>query len=213
MPNDVASRVEPTALIAGEKQRLESDSPLRLDTYDGVFLVRSGYVDLFAVWTEDGEPVGARRHVLRVGSGGIVCGFPAAGNAAVIAVGGLETEIQHLTTLETLTMPTGTEEAPLDGWIAALAEAAFGAAPAWPDLVAQPGQAIDCQEGARVHAGRGVLWTYDASGAFGILDSDESAHEMLPLAAGFFLRARRATSCMTEATGRMPMDALERGLD
>jgi NHLM bacteriocin system ABC transporter ATP-binding protein len=211
MPNDV----EPMAGIAatGERQRLESDSPLRLDAYDGAFLVRAGYVDLFAVWTEDGEPAGARRHVLRVGSGGIVCGFPSAGSTAVIAVGGLETEIQHLAALEALTMPTGTEEAPLDRWIAALAEAAFGAAPAWPDLVAQPGQAIDCPEGGRLHAGRGVLWACNASGAFGILDADDPAHEPLPLAAGFFLRARMATTCTMEATGRMPMEALARGLD
>src|SRR5262245_60068169 len=148
MPNDVDSMTE--VVTASKPEKLASDRPLRLDTYGGVFAVRSGYVDLFAVATEDGEPAGARRHILRVGAGGVVCGFPAMGNAVIIAVGALDNEIQHLDTLETLTMPTGTEEAPLDRWIAGMTEAAFGAAPAWPEVLAQPGQAVECAEGARL---------------------------------------------------------------
>ncbi len=130
----------------------------------------------------------------------------------VIAVGGLDTEIQHLDTLESLTMPTGTEEAPLDRWITGLAEAAFGAAPAWPEVVAQPGEPVECGEGARLHAGRGVLWTCDTSGAFSVLDSDEPVRRALPLTGGFFLRAQSPATCTAQATGQMSMDVLLDGL-
>src|SRR6185369_17169085 len=111
MPNDVANRGEGMEAIvtAGKPERLVSDQPLRLDTYPGVFLVHNGYVDLFGVAIEDGEPVGARRHILRVELGGIVCGFPAMGNTVVIAVGGLDAEIQHLDTLVFLNVPAATE--------------------------------------------------------------------------------------------------------
>src|SRR5690348_16069432 len=214
MPNDPTNLVEGMSGIvtAGKPERLVSDRPLRLDTYPGVFLVDKGYVDLFGVTVENGEPVGARRHILRVGSGGIVCSFPAMGNAVIIAVGGLDAEIQHLDTLETLTMPSGTEEAPLDRWIAGIAEAAFGATPAWPEIVAQPGQPVDCAEGARLHGGRGVLWTCDTSGAFAVLDGDEPVHRALPLTGGFYLRARLPSTCTAQPTGQMAMDMLLDGL-
>jgi hypothetical protein len=101
MPSNVESI---TSLVAlhGLPERLAADAPMRLDTYDGFFLVRAGYVDLFVVPLIDGEPIGARRHVLRVPSGRLVGGLPAMGNAAVIAVGGLETEIEHLRSIEPL---------------------------------------------------------------------------------------------------------------
>jgi len=210
MPNDVEHI--PGLVTASKPERLVSDRPLRLDTYPGVLLVHNGYVDLFAVPMEDGEPAGARRHILRVESGGIVCGFPAMGNAVVIAVGGLDAEIQHLDTLETLTMPSGTAEAPLDRWIAGLAEAAFGATPAWPEVVAQPGQSVACAEGARLHGGRSVLWTCDTSGAFAVLDGDEPVHRALPLTGGFYLRARLPSTCTAQPTGQMAMDRLLDGL-
>jgi NHLM bacteriocin system ABC transporter ATP-binding protein len=214
MPNDPANLGDRmTELVtAGKPEKLASDRPLRLDAYGGVFAVRSGYVDLFAVATEDGEPVGARRHILRVAGGGIVCGFPAMGSAVIIAVGGLDNEIQHLDTLEALTMPTGTEDAPLDRWIAGMTEAAFGAAPAWPEVIAQPGQPVDCAEGARLHGGRGVVWACDTSGDFGVLDGDEPARGALPLTGGFFLRARTPATCTAQATGQMAMETLLDGL-
>ena len=70
MPNDLPDRGERmTGIVAaGTPERLESGRPLRLDGYDGVFLVKSGYVDLFAVAAQDGEVLGARRHILRIDS-------------------------------------------------------------------------------------------------------------------------------------------------
>ena len=204
MPSNVEHIASLVAQRGGtELQRIAADAPLRLDTYPGFFLVRSGYVDLFVAPLIDGEPSGARRHVLRIPAGALAAGLPATTTAAVIAVGGLETEIEHLGAIEPLTLPTGTEAPLLDRWVAVLAEAAFGPAPAWPEVLAEAGTEIDCAAGSRLYAGRDVLWVEAHAGLFDIRDSDEAMATALPLAAGFFLRARtdaRAFAQPTSAT-------------
>ena len=75
MPSNVES-IAGLVGLHGLPERLAADAPMRLDTYDGFFLVRAGYVDLFVVPLIDGAPIGARRHVLRVPSGRLV-GDPA----------------------------------------------------------------------------------------------------------------------------------------
>jgi NHLM bacteriocin system ABC transporter ATP-binding protein len=195
-----------------EIQRIAADAPLRLDTYPGFFRVRSGYVDLFAVPLIDGEPAGARRHVLRVPAGHIVSGLPATASAALIAVGGLETEIEHLGSIEPLTLPSGTEAPLLDRWIAALAEAAFGGAPAWPEILVQAGATFDCASGSRVHAGRDVLWVQVLSGSFGIREGDATMVTALPLAAGLFLRAQTESRGIAQPTSAIGIGMLRDGL-
>src|SRR5690349_12264460 len=195
MPSNVES-IAGLVALHGTPERLAADAPMRLDTYDGFFLVRAGYVDLFVVPLIDGEAIGARRHVLRVPSGRLVSGLPATENAVVIAVGGLETEIEHLRSLEPLTLPSAAEDALLDLWIAALAEAAFGPAPAWPEVLAKDGAETSCTAGSRVHGGRGVLWVHPTTCNIG--DSGAAMTTALPLAAGFFLRARADTSAFAQ---------------
>jgi NHLM bacteriocin system ABC transporter ATP-binding protein len=209
MPSNVESI---TGLVAlhGATERIAADAPVRLDTYAGFFLVRAGYVDLFVVPLVDGAPFGARRHVLRVPAGRLVAGLPAAPSAVVIAVGGLETEIEHLRSIEPLTLPSAAEEPLLDLWIAGIAEAAFGSAPAWPEVLAQAGAEVDCAAGSRLHAGRAVLWVQP--GAFAIGDGEAQMATALPLAAGFFLRARDDARCFARPTSAMPIAELREGL-
>jgi NHLM bacteriocin system ABC transporter ATP-binding protein len=196
----------------GATERLTADQPLRLDAYAGFFLVRAGYVDLFAVPLSDGEALGARRHVMRVPAGRLVGGLPAATNAVIIAVGGLETEIEHLRSIEPLTLPSPATEPLLDLWIAALAEAAFGAAPAWPEVLAEPGAEIALAEGSRLLAGRSVLWIAPRAGSFTIGDSDTAMVTALPLAAGFFLRARSEARACARPTSAIEIASLRDGL-
>jgi NHLM bacteriocin system ABC transporter ATP-binding protein len=207
MPSNVES-IAGLVALHGTTERIAADQPLRLDTYSGFFLVRAGYVDLFVVPLIAGEPVGARRHVLRVTSGRLVAGLPAAENAAVIAVGGLETEIEHLRSIEPLTLPSAAEEPLLDLWIGALAEAAFGPAPAWPEVLAEAGAEIDCAAGSRVYGGRSVLWVHPA--AFDI--GNVAMVTALPLAAGFCLRGRDDTSAFAQPTSAMAIADLRDGL-
>jgi NHLM bacteriocin system ABC transporter ATP-binding protein len=209
MPSNVES-IAGLVALHGTPERLAADAPVRLDTYSGFFIVRSGYVDLFVVPLIGGEAIGARRHVMRVPSGRLVSGLPAAENATIIAVGGLETEIEHLRSIEPLTLPSAAEDALLDLWIAALAEAAFGPAPAWPDVLAEAGTETRCAAGSRVHGGRGVLWVHPTSCDIG--DSSAAMTTALPLAAGFFLRARDDTSAHAQPTSAMEIAHLRDGL-
>ncbi len=209
MPSNVES-IAGLVALHGVPERLAADAPLRLDTYSGFFLVRAGYVDLFVLPLIDGEPLGARRHVLRVPSGRLVAGLPAAENAAVIAVGGLETEIEHLRSIEPLTLPSAAEEPLLDLWIAALAEAAFGPAPAWPELLPEAGAEAACAAGGRLHAGRSVIWIHATECNIG--DGDLAMTTALPLAAGFFLRARNDTRAFAQPTSAMEITDLRDGL-
>nr|WP_176422176.1 NHLP bacteriocin export ABC transporter permease/ATPase subunit [Bradyrhizobium sp. 2S1]MCK7670713.1 NHLP bacteriocin export ABC transporter permease/ATPase subunit [Bradyrhizobium sp. 2S1] len=77
---------------------LESHRPLPINDLDLVLHVVRGYVDLFAVReSASGEP-SRRHHLFRVEQGAVVFGLPGIGDGngnsvAVIAVGGLETEI------------------------------------------------------------------------------------------------------------------------
>jgi NHLM bacteriocin system ABC transporter ATP-binding protein len=209
MPSNVES-IAGLVALHGTPERIAADAPLRLDAYSGFFLVRAGYVDLFVVPLIDGEAAGARRHVLRVNAGRLVGGLPATPGAVVIAVGGLETEIEHLRSIEPLTLPSAAEEPLLDLWISRLAEAAFGAAPAWPEALAEAGAETDCAAGSRLHAGRNVLWI--AAGSFGIGDSDAPMVTPLPLAAGFFLRARDHARAFAQPTSAMPIAELRDGM-
>lgn len=211
MPSNVES-IAGLVPLHGSTERIAADAPLRLDAYSGFFLVRAGYVDLFVVPLIEGEPAGARRHVLRIPAGRLVGGLPAAANAVVIAVGGLETEIEHLRSIEPLTLPSSTEEPLLDLWIAGIAEAAFGPAPAWPEVLVEPGSETDCAAGARLHAGRAVLWVQAPDGSFGISDSEADLMTALPLAAGFHLRARCDARCFAQPTSAMAIGALRDGL-
>src|SRR6266850_1034001 len=83
---------------ASAPMALESHRPLPMNDVDLVLHVVRGYVDLFALReTAAGEP-SRRRHLFRVEQGAVAFGLPGisdtCGNSiAVIAVGGLETEV------------------------------------------------------------------------------------------------------------------------
>ena len=143
-------------------------------------------------------------------TGRLVGGLPATADATVIAVGGLETEIEHLRSIEPLTLPSTAEEPLLDYWIGALADAAFGPAPAWPEVLAAPGAETACAAGARLHAGRGVVWV--RPDAFSIGESGAAMMTTLPLAAGFFLRAQNDARASAQATSAVEIADLRDGI-
>ena len=72
---DAGTRLAPLAL-----------EPVLLGTGNAVWLVEQGGVDLFHVAIADGMPAGARRHVCRVGPGGLVMDRPGAVHSALMAV-------------------------------------------------------------------------------------------------------------------------------
>jgi len=211
------SNVESIAGFAGQRGaaescRISADAPLRLDAYAGAFEVAKGYVDLFAVPLRQGESAGARRHVMRIAAGGLVCGLPASDAAAVIAVGGLESEIRHLQTPEALAVSARNGESLLDGWIAMLAEHAFGAVPAWPEALAETTADTHYAASTRLYAPRGVLWVWMLEGSLDVMDGPEriEAGEPLcaPLVAGLWLRGDAPARYAASPTSALPIDRL-----
>ncbi len=55
--------------------RVGSHQPFLLDEPDGIWLVYTGKVDVFAVEMQDGQPVGIRRHLLRAEAGQAIFGM------------------------------------------------------------------------------------------------------------------------------------------
>jgi ATP-binding cassette subfamily C protein len=87
-----------------------------------VWLVAAGALDVFLVRLEQGEPVGARRHVVRVGQGGAVFALPPATERGfgLCAVGGPTTRVQPSAPGE---LPAETLERLHLGWVNALSGA------------------------------------------------------------------------------------------
>ncbi len=70
----------------GHRQAVEGNCPLRLNEPQGVWLVDSEWVELFAVPLRDGEPVGARIHLGRFEAGQLLFAVPEA-RWGLVAVG------------------------------------------------------------------------------------------------------------------------------
>src|SRR5579862_8994110 len=125
--------------------------------------VAKGFVDLFWVEINDGAVHGARRHVIRIAAGGAVIGTPlvvqsAAPSGALIAVGGLDSEIvtQPLADLIAGGAP---EAATIDAWLAGLSQAAWPRPMGDRHSVARPGQSLELAPDGVVRAApRSVAW-------------------------------------------------------
>jgi NHLM bacteriocin system ABC transporter ATP-binding protein len=208
---DIAAPVSADANPAS--YRLAADSPLRLDAIQGGFVVIRGFVDLFAIALAEGEPDGARRHLLRVEVGGLVRGLPGAPALAVLGVGGLETEIRYFPTGESLAAAFVDADSLLDKWISSVAEMAFGGIPAWPEGVVGFGDDVACGADTRLFSGRGVAWVEPLDGAFAIMTGDETFVELesggLPLAAGLALLALVPSRYTARATVDLAASEME----
>jgi NHLM bacteriocin system ABC transporter ATP-binding protein len=125
----------------GGARPLEAAAPLRLDALAAPVAVARGPVDLFA-----SDADGARRHLLRLDDGEAAFPVAAAPGLQLILVGGLDAALRPLRESDDL---TGLRE----GWIAALARAAFGPGTGWPDAAEmfdlEPGEALVVGPAAR----------------------------------------------------------------
>ena len=81
------------------------NNPVLLDRGDRVWVVEQGHVDVFSVGVKDGEPVGAREHVFRAGSGDLLFGIDLAGGEferGLLAVGIVGTMLREIERAEFL---------------------------------------------------------------------------------------------------------------
>jgi NHLM bacteriocin system ABC transporter ATP-binding protein len=201
-------RVSPVAL--------ESHRPLPINDVDLVLHVVRGYVDLFAVRESAGGEPSRRHHLFRVEQGSVVFGLPgisdASGNSmAVIAVGGLETEIviDHRGRFA--------DRDAIDAWTAQVSGT----------IATPPGSAVVQQAaiGSRYTlasgeilrlSGRRVGWIGIEYGTIGVMEMPEaygSAECPLPIAAGTWIVAREDTTVEVRGSTGFPLAGIWAALD
>lgn len=171
---------------------LDGATPLRLDGGDRGWLVHSGRVDLFAVALGDGVPTGVRLPLCRIEAGELIAALPPRQDHRVIAVGELDTAVIPLTRYAPAGPYASLRAELIEQWLNRMAEAVFGAAPAWPDAVAEPGRRLPLAAGCRFYAGRDPAWIERCDTRLLIGDGPEEVGGIMPIAAGLGLRAGEA---------------------
>jgi NHLM bacteriocin system ABC transporter ATP-binding protein len=194
LPNRVADHGDRDTLT------LTASTPLRLDGPHGGWLVQKGHVDLFAVALHDGEPAGMRHPLCQISPGELIAAFPGAAGHTIIAVGRLDTLVGMVTREQLDGWPLDRHAELIDRWIGLIAAAAFGDAPAWPELTAESGSQMDLAAGKRLFAPRGPVWAVPRSGTLVVGDGMLEAAGAMPIAAGLSLRAQTDCSLDLVAT-------------
>jgi NHLM bacteriocin system ABC transporter ATP-binding protein len=195
---------------------LESHRPLPINDVDLVLHVVRGYVDLFAVReSASGEP-SRRHHLFRVEQGAVVFGLPGisdtSGNSmAVIAVGGLETEvvIDHRGRFA--------DRDGIDAWTAQVS----GTIATPPDSAVVQQAAIGSRytlaSGDIVRlSGRRVGWIGIEYGTIGVMEMPEaygSGECPLPIPPGTWIVAREDTTVAVRGSTDFPLAEIWAALD
>jgi ATP-binding cassette subfamily C protein len=118
----------------GPVQEVTGNTPLLLEGSEHVWLVLSERIDVFAVPLENGEPCGARSHVLRVAAGQLLFGVEPEGPGIalqLLAVGIPGTLVLRLSRARLTELSQDAEAAEqlsglLDSWVEGLAERVSG---------------------------------------------------------------------------------------
>jgi ATP-binding cassette subfamily C protein len=163
LPEEVNNLMEP-----------RSNQPFSIHAPGAVWIVRSGKLDLFMVETSNGEPAGARHHVLRVEEGQAVFGMELIPQieTAIVATATPGTQLlylpqagfrdlAHRPTPEASADPIGL----LEEWIENLGRAVSTAAPPKFFIELQAGEVLDVGgEQKPVMPTKGILWIEHSQG-------------------------------------------------
>jgi ATP-binding cassette subfamily C protein len=135
-----------------------------------VWVVKSGWLDLFLVPLKDGKAEGARRHVLRITAGQAVFGVGShLDHLALIAASAPNTSLLCLSRRQVREMlMAGDEEFPvtlLEDWISALAAALSEGLALGPLVTVSPGETVTIPEQPKVIVPRqGIVWVKHRKG-------------------------------------------------
>ncbi|SFK02423.1 NHLP bacteriocin export ABC transporter permease/ATPase subunit [Bradyrhizobium sp. cf659] len=195
---------------------LESHQPLPINDLDLVLRVVRGYVDLFAVRQSAGGEPSRRHHLFRVEQGAVVFGMPAIrdgnGNSmAVIAVGGLETEIviDHRSGLA--------DRDAIDAWTA-LVSGVIAASPQGAVVQqAAIGSRYALASGDILRlSGRQVGWIGIEHGTIGVMEMPEihgSGECPSPMSPGTWVVAREDATLVVRESTAFPLPEIWAALD
>jgi len=158
----------------GRLIRADRREPILLDDRRTIWVVYAGRVDVFAVPVERGEVAGVRRHLFRVESGQAAFGMDCddrracpeqSRRAALLAVGGPETQLVRVDRSRLDREPPGEVAALMDGWILKLSSALAQGLPPRGSEQLEPVEAVALEEGQTAHARKTVLWVRHLEGS------------------------------------------------
>jgi NHLM bacteriocin system ABC transporter ATP-binding protein len=167
-----------------------------------VWLVESGLLDIFLVPIVDGQPSGARQHVMRVVAGEVIFGFPeqdAGSRTALIAVGNSTTHVREIR-LDRIAEPEASGEPSLtavtliEGWITRLSEASVPRTRPKKYTTMEAGKQVQPFHDTTFVCLRNPLWTNLTKGSAAFLGNSH-----LPVAEGAFFPL--APSTWIDVTG------------
>jgi NHLM bacteriocin system ABC transporter ATP-binding protein len=154
------SKAGVAAPIIGDKDKIGRASVIAPG--EPAIRIRRGYVDLFWVESEGERASGTRRHVMRVGGGGIVIGMPCAEVASgrrfgPLVVAGLDCETEAVP-LEQL-VNERTAAGSIEGWMVGLGGAVSGLREASRRTLAHPGEVVELAKDTMICAApRSLAW-------------------------------------------------------
>jgi NHLM bacteriocin system ABC transporter ATP-binding protein len=190
-PSEVPKRQEV------ERVPLDARRPRLLDDSASALRLVCGHADLFAVPHANGAVTGARRHLCRIETGGIILGLPFVAVEGqdqligVLAVGGQGTEALVLdrTLID--------DRAAIDAWIAAIARAMVATTAGWNAREAERDAIIELEAGQQLRApAHGVAWIVVEQGEIAIMGGNlvcPAGELPLPFTSGLWVEARGAT--------------------
>ena len=180
-----------------ERVPLDARRPRLVDNPSGALSLVCGHADLFAVPHANGAVTGARRHLCRIETGGVILGLPSVAvdgqdqSIGVLAVGGQGAEALVLdrTLID--------DRAVIDAWIAALASAMVTTTAGWNAREAERDTTMELEAGQQLRApAHGVVWIAVEQGEIAIMGGNlvcPAGELPLPFALGLWVEAHGAT--------------------
>jgi ATP-binding cassette subfamily C protein len=174
-----------SARLEAEGFPVELSSRATFSVHDPMkaWLVVAGYLDLFVADVRNGEPSGARHHLLRAEAGQCIFGFPPAdGDIALLATSGPDTSLLRIDTCDfsRLSPVAAASLIPLlESWIENLTQAAFEKAPPRRLQRATAGVLTTGDGDCAILPSDGVLWARSSAGN-PILLGDERIAPLAP---------------------------------
>ena len=196
---------------------LDGRRPRLLDDPTGALRIVRGHADVFAVPMLQDSPAGARHHLCRIETGGIILGLPSivvgapGPSIGAIAVGAQSAEVL------VLDRDLIEDRNDIDGWIAALAAAVVESEAGWNVRAVERGAAMVLESGQQLRApAHGVAWLAVESGEIALMGGASSCRSgdlPTPLASRMWGEARADTTVRILHTNEMSGSDMWRAVD
>ena len=213
-PSGTGDEPRPTRFFRGDTMELGGNRPFLLDGRQA-FVVLRGEVDLFSVARSNGVAVGPRRHLQRVGTGGLLLGLgphasPDDRGILAVATSGTVLELGTHQDLRGLLAAPGSASrahALLEGWIEALCAGVSKGLPLDRCLDLACGEPVVVPEPTRLRSSVPVAWARIHEGCLKFLGRPELSVEegaYLPVSSAAFLTSDEPALIELVPTDQLP---------